>query len=188
MPVSVSWPANEPSDERPQPRRFLGRDRGKVDGIRDRAAQQIVRHLLGDLQGDVFLRLGSGGSEMRRTHHVGMAEQRIAGRRLLGEHVEGGAGDLAGIERDAQGVLIDQAAARAIDDAHALLHCGDRLAVDDAFRLFRERRVQGDNIGAPEQLGELDLVHAQLRRALGREEGIIGDHLHFQSDRAVGDD
>ena len=88
-------------DERPQPRRFLGRDRREVDGIRNRAAQQVIRHLLGDLQRDVFLRLGGGGAEMRRAHHVGMAEQRIFGRRLLGEHVEGGAGDVAGIERGA---------------------------------------------------------------------------------------
>ena len=35
---------------------LVGRDRGHVDRVRDRARQQVVRHLLGDLQGDVFLR------------------------------------------------------------------------------------------------------------------------------------
>jgi len=31
---------------------------------------------------------------MRRAHHVGQAEQRIGGRRLVDEHVEGGARDM----------------------------------------------------------------------------------------------
>ena len=87
-----------------------------------------------------------------------MAEQRILLRRLLGEHVEGRAGDLAGIERRAQRRLVDQAAARAIDDAHALLHLGERRGVDDVPGLVGQRRVQRDEIGAPEQLVELDLV------------------------------
>ena len=84
-------------DERLQPRRFLGGDRGEVDRVGDRAAQQIIRHLLGDLQRDVLLRLGGRGAEMRRADDVGQAEQRILGRRLLDEHVEGGAGDMAAI-------------------------------------------------------------------------------------------
>ena len=169
-------------DEGAQPRRLLGRDRREVDGVRDRAAQQVVRHLLGDLQRDVFLRLGGGGAEMRGAHHVGMAEQRIVGRRLLGEHVEGGASDVAGIERGAQGRLVDQPAARAIDDAHALLHRRERLGVDDAFRLFRERGVQRHEIGPPEQFVKIDLFDPELHRPFGREKRIVGDHLHFQSD------
>ena len=48
--------------------------------------------------------------------------------------------------------------------------------------------MQRDEIGAPEQLGEIDLLHAELCRALGRQERIIGDHLHLQSDRAIGHD
>ena len=89
-------------DERLQPRRLFGGDRGEIHRVRDRAAQQIIRHLLGDLQRDVFLRLAGGGAEMRRAHHVGQAEQRIAGRRLLDEHVEGGAGDVAAFQRVVQ--------------------------------------------------------------------------------------
>ena len=151
-------------DERLEPRRLLGGDRGKVDGVGDRAAQQIVRHLLGDLQRDVLLRLGGRGAEMRRAHHVGMPEQRVLGGRLLGEYVEGRAGDMAGIERSAQRHLVDQPAARAIDDAHALLHRGERLGVDDVLGLLGQRRVQGDEIGAPEQLVELDLLDAEIAR------------------------
>ena len=125
---------------------------------------------------------------MRRAHHVGMAEQRILGRRLLGEDVEGGAGHVPGIDRGAQRLLIDQSAARAIDDAHAFLHRRDRPGVNDSFRLLRERRVQGHEIRTPEQFGEIHLVHAELRRPLGREERIVGDHFHLQADRPVDHD
>ena len=78
---------------------------GKFTAFEIAPLQQIVRHLLGDLQRDVLLRLGGGGAEMRRADDIGMAEQRILRRRLLGEHVEGRAGDLAGIERRAQRLL-----------------------------------------------------------------------------------
>ena len=95
---------------------------------------------------------------------LGWPNSGLRGRRLLGEHVEGGAGDLAGIERRAQGRFVDQPAARAIDDAHALLHRRERLGVDDVPGLVGERRVQRDEIGAPEQLVELDLLDAEIER------------------------
>ena len=48
--------------------------------------------------------------------------------------------------------------------------------------------MQRDEVGAPQQLVELDLLDPELERALGRQEGIIGDHLHLQPDCPVGDD
>ena len=110
-------------DERLEPRRLLGGDRGEVDRVGDRAAQQIVRHLLGDLQRDVLLRLGGGGAEMRRAHHVGhgrTADCCVAGSSTnTSKAAPATWPDLSAV---AQRRLVDQAAARAIDDAHALLH------------------------------------------------------------------
>ena len=91
---------------------------------------------------------------MRRAHDVWMAEQRILRCRLLDEHVERGARDMAGVERCAQRCLVDQSATRAIDDADALLHRGERLGVDDVLGLLGERRVQRDEVGAPDQIVE----------------------------------
>ena len=48
--------------------------------------------------------------------------------------------------------------------------------------------MQGDEVGAGQQLVQLDLLDAHLHRALGRQEGIVGDHLHLQAEGAVGDD
>ena len=110
-------------DERLQLRRLLRRDRREVHRVGDRAAQQVVRHLLGDLQGDILLRLGGGGAEMRRADHVRVAEQRVlrrpAPRRTRRSAAPATCPDF---ERIAQRLLVDQPAARAIDDPHALLH------------------------------------------------------------------
>jgi len=45
---------------RPQPRRLLRRDRREVDRVRDRAFEQIGRHLLGDLQREARSLLEAG--------------------------------------------------------------------------------------------------------------------------------
>ena len=62
------------SDERLELWCLFSADGREVDGIGDSAAQKIVRHLLGNLQCHVFLRLRSGRTKMRRTHHVREAE------------------------------------------------------------------------------------------------------------------
>ena len=125
---------------------------------------------------------------MRRADQARRPEQRIVLRRLLGEHVERRAGDMTAVERVLQRRFVDQPAARAIDDAHALLGLRQRLAAEDAAGLVGQRRVQRDEVGAGEQLVQLDLVDAKFDRAFGRQERVVGDDLHLQAVRAVGDD
>ena len=69
-----------------------------------------------------------------------------------------------------------------------VLHARDALAADEAARLGGERRVDGDEVGAREQLVERHQLDAQARRGLRRDEGIEGDHLHAQPEGALGDD
>ena len=61
-------------------------------------------------------------------------------------------------------------------------------AEEDVARLVGERGVQRDEVAAGEQLVELDLLDADILGALGGEEGIVGDDLHLEPERAVGDD
>ncbi len=61
----------------------------------DRAGEQEIAHLLGDLQRDVLLRLRRRGAEMRRADDVLEREERALRRGLGLEHVERGAGDMA---------------------------------------------------------------------------------------------
>src|SRR5262249_62084938 len=46
----------------------------------------------------------------------------------------------------------------------------------------------GDEIGAPPQLIELDLLDPEPDRAVGGQERVIGDYLHLQAESAVGND
>ena len=48
--------------------------------------------------------------------------------------------------------------------------------------------MQRDEIGAADQIVELDLLDAEVLGALGREKWIVGDHLHAQPVRAVDHD
>ena len=189
----MSWPANEPSLPASSTKGLsFGASsaliEGKLTALADGAAQQIIRHLLGDLQRDVLLRFGGGGAEMRRADDVRQGKERARRRRLLAKHVDRGAGDVAGFERVDQSRLVDQLAAGAIDQAYALFGRGERVGIDDVAGLVGQRRVQRDEIGAAQKFVELDLLDAEMKRALGGQERVVGDHFHLQSDRAVGDD
>ena len=87
-----------------------------------------------------------------------------------------------------QGRLVDQAAARAVDDSNSGLGLREILARQYIAGLVGERRVERDEIGAREQGVELDLLHPHVERPLRRQERIVGDHLHPEPQRPVGDD
>ena len=108
-------------DEGPQLRRFLGGDRGEVHGVLDGAAQEVVRHLLGDLQRDVLLRLGG-----RRRRDAACRRRwagRTAGFALAGSSMKTSKAAPATwprLDELGERLLVDEAAAGAVDDAHAL--------------------------------------------------------------------
>ena len=125
---------------------------------------------------------------MRGADEVGRAKQRrILGRFGL-EHVERGTSHLATVERILKRGFVDQAAARAVDDAHALLGLGQVFAAQDVAGLVGQRRVQRDEVGACQQRVEIGLFHAHFDRAFGRQEGIEGDDLHLEAQCTGGDD
>ena len=93
---------------------------GDVDGVGNELAAEREAHRARDRDARLLLRLVGGGAEVRRDDDVRQVEQargRAAlGRRLAREDVEAGAGDLAGRERRVERVLVDEAAARDVDD------------------------------------------------------------------------
>ena len=104
-----------------EPRRFLGRERRHVDRV------HRPRRSAGNptsARRSAAPRSPAPRWSRRRDaacDHVVAAEQDVALGRLDREHVDRRAGDMAAIERRLQILLDHQAAARAIDDAHALL-------------------------------------------------------------------
>ena len=90
-----------------------------VDRVRDELAGEREPDGPGDRDAGLLLRLVRGGAEVRGDDDLVVLEQRGVGARLAGEDVDAGTGDPALLERDVQRVLVDDAAARGVDDAHA---------------------------------------------------------------------
>ena len=106
---------------------------------------------------------------------------------LVMEDVEGGAGDLAGADTVGEGLVDDELAAGAVDDADALLHDGDGLLVDEAFGLGGEADVEREVVGFGEDLfdgDEGDVVFAGDDRG---DEGVVADERHAEGAGAAGD-
>ena len=173
---------------RAQAWRFLGAQRGHVERVGNAAGQQEVRHLLGDLDGDIDLGFVGRSAKVRRRDEIGGAEQRRCLGWFLDEHIERGAADMTCIKRCLQRHFVDQPAARAIDDAHALFRLGEVFRRQDVAGAVGQRRVQRDKIGLRQQFVECDLGDAHVFGAFGGEERVIGDDLHLEAQGAVGDD
>ena len=167
MPVSVSCPANEPSFSASAMKGFSrGASsaviEGKLRALEIAPRQQVVRHLLGHLQRDVLLRFGGGGAEMRRADHVGMAEQRVLVGRLR-RRTRRSAAPATWPDFSAA-----RSAASSTSPPRAQLMMRTPffiLAIASAsmmfLRLVGQRRVQRDEIGAREQVVQLDLLDAE---------------------------
>src|SRR6266545_1627430 len=114
-----------------------------VDGVGDELAGQRQQHLLGDGHPCLVLRLGGGGPQVRGYHHVVQAEQRAGGGRLLGEHVQGGAGEVAGLHRLGQRGLVHDPAAGGVDQARARLDRRQLALTEQPDRLRCLGQVDG---------------------------------------------
>ena len=85
---------------------------------------------------------------VRRQHDVVERPQRIVGGNGFdGEDIEPRAGDLAARERFRQSRLIDDGAARRVDEIGIGAHQAEFAFADDAARGRRQRQVQADEIG-----------------------------------------
>ena len=80
---------------------------------------------------------------MRRVH-----ERIRERRRLVAQHVEAGCADVAALERGIQGRLVDQRAARDVDEDRTALHRRERACVDEVLVRGRSRYTEYDAVGA----------------------------------------
>ena len=125
---------------------------------------------------------------MRRRNEIFSPEQHVRLGGLLDEHVKGRAADMAAIETGAKGDLIHQPAPGAVDDQHPFLGLGQVLSRQDVAGLVGERGMQGNDIGAGQQVVQLNLLDAQFDGAFRREEGVVSHNLHLQAIGAVSND
>ena len=129
-------------DERRELFVLLVSERRQVDRILHHTELEIVAHLGGDLNADGLLRLARGAGDVRGEDDVVHGEVGRLFGGLDGENIKRRAGHMAAQERGDQGRIFNQLAARAVDDAHALLHFCESAFVDDAGGLGREAHVE----------------------------------------------
>ena len=194
MLVSVSWPANSPScsaslTQGLQARRLLGGDVGEVHRVGDGALEQVVGHLLGDLQGDVLLRL-------RRWPRPGAAcRSRWAGRtagcpwpapprtrrtrRRRRGRPSAPAASARSSTRPPRAQLMMRTPFLVFCEraASMMLRVLSVSGVCSVMKSARRSRSSSSTFSTPSSMA-----------ALRRQERIVGDHLHLQADGAVGDD
>ena len=164
-----------------EPRQLLGQHRRRVDRVARGSAREVFDDLVGDVEGDVHLRLAGAGAEVRRHHHLLELEQRIRGiRRLLGEHVDGGPGDVAVADRIGERLLVDDAAARDVDQARALAHPLELGGADHAAGGVGQRDVDGEEVSFRQQRLKVAELDARLLRAFGGDQRVVGEHAHAQ--------
>src|SRR5690606_26069436 len=120
-------------------------------------------------------------------HDVVEAEQRRVDRGLADEDIEASCGDLLRRERREQRVLVDDAAAAAVDDAQGGLRLGELLRTEQAGGLSGLRDVDGDEVGLLDEFVEGDHPYPQLLCASRRDVGVVDDQFGTETRETLGD-
>ena len=160
----------------------------RVEGTAVVIFEQRVAHGDGDLARNLSLGFEGRGAQVRREHEVGRSAERAVDRkRFRLVYVQPGCPQLSGRESVRQGGLVDEPAARRVDEDHARPHRRDLIATDDPAVLVGERDVQGDRVACAEHRIEIDEFDAQVVGTLVVHERIVSDHAHPERPAAPGD-
>lgn len=96
------------------------------------------------------------------------AQRVVGGRGFDREHIECGPGEMPAVQCPQEGVGVDEFTARDVHEERARPHPGEQGLVHEAVGLRGERGVQGQHVGAADQLVEAEPVD------LGRPAGRVG--------------
>ena len=113
-----------------------------------------------------------------------LAQRRVGRQRLLGEDVERRAREPPGAQRLDERRLVDERAARGVDEQRAGPQQRQPRAVDQAARGVGDGQVEADDVGDLERrLDRLGVLGAELGHALGRDVRVVGDRAHAERAR-----
>src|SRR6185369_12033742 len=111
--------------------------------------------------------------------------------------VDSRARDRALLERRSKRGLIDDRTARSIHEERSGLHPRELVSADQAARALAQHEMDGDHVGAREELVALDALSPRFACTLGVEVLAPGEHFHVErradfghlrADRAEADD
>ena len=158
-----------------------------VDGREDQVTPEGGGDGLGDMGPGLVLGFDGRRTEVRCEHDLGQFEERAFGQRFGGEDVERRPADVAAANCLDQGKLVDDPAARGVDDPHALLAFGQVVLAQQSFGVGGQRQMDGREVGALEHLAQLDELDPDSPGPVATDEGVVGDHLHAERCRPMGD-
>jgi hypothetical protein len=125
---------------------------------------------------------------VRREQRVVEGAQRVRrGQRLAVVDVERGAGDAAAAQGLDQRGLVDEGAARRVDEEGPQLHAPELGRADEPARRFAEHEVNRDDVGRGQELVLFDATGRGLGRALVGEVGAPGEDVHAEGGADAGD-
>jgi len=111
-------------------------------------------------------------------------QPRIEGRLLL-EHVEARAAEMAGLQQVDQRRLVDQPAARAVDHDGAARQQRQGLAIEDVAGRDLERRVQADEVAERQHLLEVGIEYRAVLDLVGGAAPVVIDHAQAEAAAAM---
>ena len=95
---------------------------------------------------------------------------------------------MARAQRLEQRFLVDQLAARRVDESGTRTHLREGVRVDGAAGLVREREMKGQEVGGGENLVHpVRPGHPELAKAILGDERVVRDHLHPETHRTARD-
>src|SRR6185503_17980854 len=99
---------------------------------------------------------------------------------FLAEDIKRGSCDGTIRQRLVESILVNQPAARAVDETRPVLHFAEDVTIDQSTRLGRQRRMDREKIGAGVDVVERRQLDLQIARLFGRDERIVSDDLHAE--------
>ena len=102
-------------------------------------------------------------------------------------NIQRSATQLSGLQGLDNSGFIQQLAASAIDQAHALLHLANGIGIDHSLGLRGETDMQRDVVGLNEDLIERSQSDVQLLRQTGRHIRIVANDFHAEGDGTTRD-
>ena len=159
----------------------LFRNRSHVDRRRHGFAAQSRTNALCHVDGHADLCLHGGCAEVRCEHNARNAAQRMILReRLALEHVDRRPRNDPILDCRRQITFVDNAAARPVDETHALLHLTQLWHRDHAARLLRQRHMYRDKVRRRKDIVERPYSHAECLCTFLIDVRIIRNDVHIK--------
>ena len=159
-----------------------------VDRVRHQLARERQPHGPGDRDAGLLLGLVGRGAEVRGGDDVLELEEGRVGARLLGEHVEAGCCDPAGLEGVVQRALVDDATAGGVDEHQPRPRDRELVGADQPDGLGCLGQVHADEVGLGHQVVEADHPHPHLGGPAGLDVGVVGDDVHAERAQPLRDE